>query len=69
MYYFNHSIITSEAVMPRILAEDTGVAELRNPTFFANKTFKFRRPNWLHRKKAFSGPCSCCTPCSCPSSC
>lgn len=63
MYYFNNSIMTNEAVMPRILAEDTGAAELRNPMFCAKTAFKFRRPGWLQRKKVPFAPCSCCRPC------
>ena len=63
MYYFNNSIMTNEAVMPRILAEDTGAAELRNPMFCAKTAFKFRRPGWLQRKKTSIAPCACCRPC------
>ena len=59
MYYFNVSMMRNEAVMPRILAEDTGAAELRDPMFCAKTAFKFRRPGWLHRKKASPAPCAC----------
>ena len=59
MYYFNVSMMRNETVMPRILAEDTGAAELRGPMFCAKTAFKFRRPGWLHRKKASPAPCVC----------
>lgn len=68
MYYFNNSVMTNEAVMPRILAEDTGAAELRDPMFRAKTAFKFRRPSWLHRKKASPTHYTCKSSC-CPASC
>lgn len=68
MYYFNASLIASEAVMPRILAEDTGAAELRNPLFCAKTEFKLRRPGWLRRRT--HSPVRCPrVPNSCPASC
>lgn len=60
MYYFNVSMMRNEAVMPRIMAEDTGAAELRNPMFYGKAAFKFHRPGWLRRKKASPPPCVCC---------
>ena len=66
MYYFNVSVMTNEAVMPRILAEDTGATELRNPLFCAKTSFHFRRPSW---KKVSPSPRTCCRPCTCPASC
>lgn len=67
MYYFCNTMMTNEAVMPRILAEDTGAAELRNPMLCAKTAFKFRLPGWLRRKKASPASRSCCRPC--PASC
>ena len=65
MYYFNNSMMINEAVMPRILAEDTGAAELRNPMFCAKTAFRFRRPGWLGRKNSSPSPSPCaCRPCS-----
>lgn len=40
MYYLFVSPITSSAEMPRILAEDTGAAELREPVFCAKTEFR-----------------------------
>lgn len=69
MYYFNQTVMTNEAVMPRILAEDTGAAVLRDPMFCAKTAFKFRRPGCLRRKKASPASRSCCRPSSSPASC
>ena len=69
MYYFNVYMMRNEAVMPRILAEDTGAAELRDPMFCAKTAFKFRRPGWLHRKKASPAPCACRRPAVCNACC
>lgn len=67
MYYFNTSMMTNEALMPRILAEDTGVTELRDPIFCAKTEFKLPKFRWPHRRKAV--PCSCqCAP-RCAASC
>lgn len=67
MYYFNTSMMATEALMPRILAEDTGVAELRDPIFCAKTEFKLPKFRWPHRRKAV--PCSCqCAP-RCAASC
>lgn len=59
MYYFNNSIMRNEAVMSRILAEDTGAAELRDPMFCAKTAFRFHRHGWLHRKKVSPAHCAC----------
>lgn len=64
MYYFNNSMMSNEAMMPRILAEDTGVSELRDPGSGAKTSFSFRRPGWLQRKKASPTPCTCRRPCN-----
>ena len=69
MYYFNVSMMRNEAVMPKILAEDAGAAELRDPMFCAKTSFKFRRPSWLQRKKGSPALCSCSRPSVCPASC
>lgn len=64
MYYFNQTLIYKEAALPRILAEDTGAAELRDPIFCAKTTFQFRKPRWLKRKAHADAPRTCCKPCT-----
>lgn len=64
MYYFNQTFIHNEAALPRILAEDTGAAELRDPIFCAKTAFKFHKPRWLKRKELSPAPCVCCKPCT-----
>lgn len=67
MYYFNQAFIYDEASLPRILAEDTGATELRDPVFQAKTEFKFRKPSWLKRKERFPAACICPKPS--PASC
>lgn len=69
MYYLYVSPITSPAEMPRILAEDTGAAELRHPTFCAKTEFRLPKKRWLFRKKSTSAKCACTRPSKCTASC
>ena len=69
MYYFNVSMMRNEAVMPRILAEDTGAAELRTTMSDTKASFKFHRPNWLRRKKVSHPPCAHRRPETCNACC
>ena len=64
MYYFNQTFIYKEAALPRILAEDTGAAELRDPIFCAKTNFQFRKPRWLKRKERAASSCTCYKPCT-----
>lgn len=69
MYYFNVSMMRNEAVMPRILAEDTGAAELRTTMSDTKASFKFHCPNWLRRKEVSPALCACCCSDMRPASC
>lgn len=62
MYYFHQTILHNEPVLPRILAEDTGAAELRDPMSIKKTAFRFRKPSWLSRKKHSPAPCACYKP-------
>ena len=69
MYYLFVSPITSSAEMPRILAEDTGAAELREPVFCAKTEFRLPKKGWLFRKKSTSAKCACTRTSKCTASC
>lgn len=69
MYYLFVTPITNAAEMPRILAEDTGVAELRHPMFCAKTEFKLPGKRWLRRKKSAPAKCTCAQTNTCPASC
>lgn len=51
MYLMNYHLYANEASMPRVLAEDAGAAELRDPVFCIQTEFHFRKPGWLSRLK------------------
>lgn len=69
MYYLFVSPITSSAEMPRILAEDTGAAELREPVFCAKTEFRLPKKGWLFRKKSTCAKCACTRTSKCTASC
>lgn len=46
MYYFFIHNARTPAVMPRILSEDVGAAELRTPMLPTRRKLRLRMPKW-----------------------
>ena len=40
MYLMNYHIYANRAMLPQIMAEDAGAAELRNPVFYIRTEYK-----------------------------
>ena len=59
MYLMNYHLYANEANYPRMLAEDTGAAELRDPVFCVQTDFHFRKPGWFSRLKRKRTVCAC----------
>ena len=62
MYLMNYHLYANEASMPRVLAEDAGAAELRDPVFCVQTDFHFRKPGWLSRLKCKRTGVRACRP-------
>ena len=58
MYLMNYQLYSSEARMPRILAEDAGIPELRDPVFCIRTKFRFGKIR--RARKAADARCCVC---------
>lgn len=62
--YYPIDYSRSAAQLPRILAEDAGAPELRNPMLCTRKPFRLRLPKWKSPEKEDCRPCTCTKVCT-----